>query len=69
MSELKKFFQNSSMLNVFITVIIMMVLFAFKPWFQVNTGERGIVLNFGAVQDEVLREEIHFRIPIMQGII
>jgi len=69
MSELKKFFQNTSMLNVFITVIIMMVLFAFKPWFQVNTGERGIVLNFGAVQDEVLREGIHFRIPIMQDII
>ena len=69
MSELKKFFQNSSMLNVFITVIIMMVLFAFKPWFQVNAGERGIVLNFGAVQDEVLREGIHFRIPIMQDII
>ncbi len=69
MSELKKFFQNSSMRNVFIAAIILMVLFAFKPWFQVNAGERGIVLNFGAVQDEVLREGIHFRIPIMQDII
>ena len=27
------------------------------------------MLNFGAVQDEVLREGIHFRIPIMQDII
>ena len=69
MSELKKFFQNSSMRNIFIAAIILMVLFAFKPWFQVNAGERGIVLNFGAVQDEVLREGIHFRIPIMQDII
>lgn len=69
MSELKKIFQNSSMRNVFIAAIILMVLFAFKPWFQVNAGERGIVLNFGAVQDEVLREGIHFRIPIMQDII
>ena len=57
------------MRNVFIAAIILMELFAFKPWFLVNADERGIVLNFGAVQDEVLREEIHFRIPIMQGII
>lgn len=69
MSELKKIFQNSSMRNVLIAAIILMVLFAFKPWFQVNAGERGIVLNFGAVQEEVLREGIHFRIPIMQDII
>lgn len=69
MSELRNFFQNSSMRNVFISAIILMVLFAFKPWVQVNAGERGIVLNFGAVQDDVLREGIHFRVPIMQDIV
>ena len=69
MNELKNFFQNSSMRNIFIAAIILMQLFAFKPWFKVNAGERGIVLNFGAVQNEVLREGIHFRIPIMQDII
>lgn len=53
---------------VFIFVIIM-VFGLFKPWVQVGAGERGIVLNFGAVQDKVLPEGIHFRIPLMQEII
>lgn len=41
----------------------------FKPWVQIGAGERGIVLNFGAVQEKVLQEGIHFRVPIMQEII
>lgn len=48
-----------------IIVIITLV----KPWAQVGAGERGIVLNFGAVQDKVLNEGIHFRVPIMQEIV
>ncbi|MDO9028569.1 MAG: prohibitin family protein, partial [Candidatus Roizmanbacteria bacterium] len=38
------------------------------PWVQIGAGERGIVLNFGAVQDKVLNEGLHFRVPIMQKI-
>lgn len=53
---------------VFIFLIIA-VLGLFKPWVQVGAGERGIVMNFGAVQDKVLNEGIHFRVPIMQQII
>ena len=40
-----------------------------KPWIQIGAGERGIVLNFGAVQKNVLEEGLHFRIPIMQKIV
>jgi len=36
------------------------------PWVQIGAGERGIVLNFGAVQDNVLGEGLHFRVPVMQ---
>jgi len=36
---------------------------------QVGPGERGIVLNFGAVQKQVLDEGLHLRIPIMQEIV
>ncbi|MCU0577074.1 MAG: prohibitin family protein [Desulfobacterota bacterium] len=36
---------------------------------MIGAGERGVVLNFGAVQDKVLEEGLHFRIPIMQKII
>ena len=40
-----------------------------NPWVQIGAGERGIVLNFGAVQKDVLGEGLHFRIPIMQKIV
>lgn len=40
-----------------------------KPWVQIGAGERGVVLNFGAVQDKVLGEGLYFRIPIMQKVI
>jgi regulator of protease activity HflC (stomatin/prohibitin superfamily) len=48
---------------------LLLVLFLFRPWVQIGAGERGIVQNFGAVQDEVLNEGIHFRVPIMQTVI
>jgi prohibitin 2 len=40
-----------------------------NPWVQVGAGERGVVLNFGAVQKDVLGEGLHFRIPIMQRVV
>jgi len=40
-----------------------------NPWVQIGAGERGIVLNFGAVQQNVLGEGLHFRVPIMQEVI
>ncbi len=47
---------------------ILLILVFFRPWVQVGAGQRGIVLNFGAVQKKVLEEGLHFRIPIMQEI-
>src|SRR3990170_3999379 len=38
------------------------------PWVQIGAGQRGIVLNFGAVQDKVLNEGLHFRMPIQQRV-
>jgi regulator of protease activity HflC (stomatin/prohibitin superfamily) len=51
-----------------VVAVLVSVLFL-HPWTQIGAGERGVVLNFGAVQDEVLGEGLHFRIPIMQTII
>jgi regulator of protease activity HflC (stomatin/prohibitin superfamily) len=50
-----------------IGAILMFFLFL-SPFVQVGAGERGVVLNFGAVQDEVLNEGLHFRMPIMQRV-
>jgi prohibitin 2 len=53
-----------------IVVIVLLVLFLMmNPFVKIGAGERGVVLNFGAVQNYVLGEGLHFRIPIMQQII
>jgi regulator of protease activity HflC (stomatin/prohibitin superfamily) len=54
--------------TVIIGLGIIFLLFAFKPWYQVGAGERGVVQNFGAVQDVVLNEGIHFKIPVVQTV-
>ncbi|MBE0428071.1 MAG: prohibitin family protein, partial [Nitrospirae bacterium] len=53
---------------VLIIVAILAVFLFFRPWVQVGAGERGVVLNFGAVQDTVLNEGLHFRMPIRQKV-
>lgn len=57
------------MRTILIIGVLFLVLMIFKPWVQIGAGERGIVLNFGAVQDKVLNEGMHFRMPIMQKVI
>ena len=55
-------------LMVFVGVILFILIF-FRPWVQVGPGQRGIVLNFGAVQTQVMEEGLHLRIPVMQEIV
>ncbi len=51
-----------------IGVLIVLIIFS-KPWVQVGPGQRGVVMNFGAVQKHVLGEGLHLRIPIMQTVV
>ncbi|MDP2800208.1 MAG: prohibitin family protein [Deltaproteobacteria bacterium] len=55
-------------LVLIIGAILVFFLFL-NPWVQIGAGERGVVLNFGAVQNNVLDEGLHFRVPVMQDII
>ncbi len=55
-------------LALIIGAILVVFLFS-RPWVEVGAGERGVVLNFGAVQQQVLGEGLHFRMPIMQRIV
>src|SRR4030066_2468657 len=54
-------------LALIIGAILVFFLFL-SPWVQIGAGERGIVLNFGAVQKDVFEEGLHFRVPIMQKV-
>ncbi|MEW6409585.1 MAG: prohibitin family protein [Nitrospirota bacterium] len=54
---------------ILIIVAILVFLLFLHPWVQIGAGERGVVLNFGAVQENVLGEGLHFRVPIMQRVV
>lgn len=68
MNDFKDLLKKSKWRNILIIVVVLFLVFTFKPWAQVGAGERGIVQNFGAVQDVVLNEGIHFKIPVMQTV-
>ncbi|MBK5283817.1 MAG: prohibitin family protein [Bacteroidia bacterium] len=67
--SIKKAFRKGPLRTILIIGAMLLVLLMFKPWVQIDAGERGVLLNFGAVQDKVLDEGMHFRIPIMQQVI
>jgi regulator of protease activity HflC (stomatin/prohibitin superfamily) len=48
--------------------VVIFILFL-NPFVIVGAGERGVVVNFGAVQPIVFGEGLHFRIPFMQSIV
>jgi regulator of protease activity HflC (stomatin/prohibitin superfamily) len=54
---------------VLIAGAIVFFLIFLRPWVQVGPGQRGIVLNFGAVQSLVMDEGLHVLIPVMQKVV
>jgi regulator of protease activity HflC (stomatin/prohibitin superfamily) len=67
--EIKGLLNKGQWKTLIITAVVIILLFIFRPWVQVGAGERGIVLNFGAVQDVVLTEGLHFKVPVVQTVI
>jgi regulator of protease activity HflC (stomatin/prohibitin superfamily) len=67
--EIKGFLKKGQWKGLLIAVVVIIVLFLFGPWVQVEARERGVVLNFGAVQDVVLGEGLHFIIPVVQSVV
>ena len=53
----------------FFVLAAVFILLLMNPFVKIDAGERGVLLNFGAVQEEVLGEGLHLRIPIMQTIV
>jgi len=50
-------------------VVVLIVFFIVNPFVMVGPGERGVVLNFGAVQSDVFSEGLHLRIPGVQKVV
>ncbi|HSM00626.1 MAG TPA: prohibitin family protein [Candidatus Limnocylindria bacterium] len=58
--------------RVAIVVVAMAVFFfliVLNPFVKIGAGERGVLLNFGAVQKDVLGEGLHLVIPVMQKVV
>ncbi|MBH1971197.1 prohibitin family protein [Moraxellaceae bacterium AER2_44_116] len=53
----------------FIAFVALILVLTLNPFVVIGAGERGVVMNFGAVQKEILNEGLHIRIPIMQKVI
>ncbi len=68
-NDVKEVINNTPWKKILLVVGVIIIFFVFKPWVQIGAGERGVVQNFGAVQDHVLNEGIHFIIPIVQTVI
>ena len=54
---------------VLVAMAVFFFLIVLNPFVKIDAGERGVLLNFGAVQDDVLGEGLHFRVPIMQTVV
>jgi len=51
-----------------IALVAILVVWALNPIVIVGPGERGVVLTWGAVQDNIMGEGMNFRMPIAQDV-
>ena len=54
---------------VFVAMAVFFFLIVLNPFVKIDAGERGVLLNFGAVQKDVLGEGLHLLIPVMQKVV
>jgi len=50
-------------------VVLLVLVWVFNPFVVIGAGERGVVMNFGAVQKDILGEGLHLRVPLMQKVV
>jgi regulator of protease activity HflC (stomatin/prohibitin superfamily) len=59
---------NASYLAAGLVLLLLVVAIAFKPFTIINAGERGVIMQFGQVQEQVLPEGLHPIIPIVNTV-
>ena len=55
--------------KVVIGLILLVVVVILNPFVLVGAGQRGVVMNFGAVQNIVMSEGLHLKIPVVQSVV
>ncbi len=51
-----------------VVVALLFIFLIMNPFVKIDAGERGVLLNFGAVSPNVLDEGLHLVIPVMQKV-
>lgn len=67
--EVRALPMNSALRAALLAVAALISLFLLNPFRGHRCGERGVVLNFGAVPKDVLDEGLHLRVPVMQRVV
>lgn len=58
----------TSLWKIAAAVLLLILIFLFRPLVVIDAGHRGVVTNFGKVLPEILGEGLHWRIPVMQNV-
>ena len=61
--------QYSAALTTVAIVGILLIVGIINSFVTIGAGERGVVLRFGAVKDEVFNEGLHFKIPLVERVV
>lgn len=62
-----KLFLEKIKKHYIITTFIILFLF-FNPFVIIRAGQKGLILNWGAVSNKVFNEGLHFTVPIYQSV-
>ncbi len=65
----KKGLVKGGKFTFYIVIVVIVLILAFNSLGTVGAGERGILLQFGAVQDKVFNEGLYFKIPFVQSVV
>ena len=52
-----------------ITIFLIVLILFFSAFGTIGAGERGVLLQFGAVQDKIFGEGLYFKIPFIQKVV
>src|SRR5262245_37433319 len=50
-------------------ILIIFAVTTLAPFVLIGPGERGVVLRLGAVEDHIMDEGLHFRIPLVESVV
>lgn len=69
--DLNKNFQDAKAVKMIKSIVLIgfVILIIFSSVGTVGAGERGVLTQFGAVQDRVIGEGLYFKIPFIQEVI